>query len=100
LGAHLHLMRLLVVLLSRHLLLDLAQVQQLSRTLVHRWQLCLQTNSVCFKLLSVSFLERQNLVLIISLSLLQLVVPVLIKVLILLDVGLFALLSLLLVHEN
>jgi hypothetical protein len=100
LGAHLHLMRLLVVLLSRHLLLDLAQVQQLSRTLVHRWQLCLQTNSVCFKLLSVSLLERQNLVLIISLSLLQLVVPVLIKVLILLDVGLFALLSLLLVHEN
>jgi hypothetical protein len=48
----------------------------------------------------VSFLERQNLVLIISLSLLQLVVPVLIEVLILLDVGLFALLSLLLVHEN
>jgi hypothetical protein len=52
------------------------------------------------KLLSVSLFESEDLVLVISLSLLELVVPMLVEVLVLLDVGLFALLSLLLVHED
>jgi len=47
-----------------------------------------------------SFFESKNLVLVISLGKLELVVPVLVEVLVLLDVSLLALLSLLLVHEN
>lgn len=47
-----------------------------------------------------SLFKGKDLVLVISLSLLELVVPMLIEVLVLLDVGLLALLSLLLVHED
>jgi hypothetical protein len=100
LGADLHLVSLLIVLLSGHLLLDLAQVEQLSGRFVQRGQFCLQLLSVLLKLLSVSLFEGEDLVLVIGLSLLELVVPMLVEVLVLLDVGLLALLSLLLVHKD
>jgi len=91
---------LLIVLLSGHFLLNLAQVKQLGGALVQRGQFGLQLLSVLLKLLGMSFFESKNLVLVISLGKLELVVPVLVEVLVLLDVSLLALLSLLLVHEN
>lgn len=100
LSTTLHLVSLLVILLFGHVLLNLAQVKQLSRLLVLGRQGSLQVLTVLLELLGVALLKGQNLVLVVSLSLLQLVVPVLVEVLVLLDVGLLALLALLLVHED
>jgi hypothetical protein len=91
---------LLIVLLFGHLLLNLPQVKQFGRLLVQRGQLGLQDLSVLFKLGGVLLLQQQNFILVVTLGQLQFVVPVLVKVLVLLNVGLLALLSLLLVHEN
>ena len=93
-------MSLLIALLLGHLVLDLSQVEQLSGLLVLCWQGGLQVLTVVFQVLGVLFLHGENLVLVVLLSLLELVVPVLIEVLVLLNVGLFAFFALLLVHED
>jgi hypothetical protein len=98
--ADLDLMSLLIALLLGHLVLDLSQVEQLSGLLVLCWQGGLQVLTVVLQVLGVLFLHGENLVLVVLLSLLELVVPVLIEVLVLLNVGLFAFFALLLVHED
>jgi len=100
LGATLRIVSLFVVLLFGHLFLNLAQVKQLSRLLILGREDSLQVLTVLFELLGVALFQSQDLVLVIGLSLLELVVPVLVKVLVLLDMGLFAFLALLLVHED
>lgn len=93
-------MGLLIILLSGHLLLDLAEVEELSGLLVLGGQGALQVLAVLLEVLRVLLFHGQNLVLVVLLGLLKLIVPVLVEVLVLFDVRLLALLTLLLMHED
>ena len=94
---NLHLVRLLIVLLLCKILLDLAQVEQLSRKLEGQGERLLKVVSVILELLGVARLEIVNLLLVLALRLLELDVVVAVEVLVLLDVRLLDLLLLLLV---
>lgn len=92
-------MRLLVVLLLCEVLLHLANVEQLGRCFVSCGEPRLHLLPILLQQFCVAFLQRQQLALVILARLSQLVVPVFVEGLVLLDVGRFALLPLLLVHE-
>jgi hypothetical protein len=100
LGARLHDVSLLIVLLFREVGLDLPQVKELSTLLVHIGQLGLESLPVLFQLMRMLVFEGEHLVLVLLLRVLELLVPVFVKLLVLLDVRLLALLTLLLVHED
>jgi hypothetical protein len=100
LGARLHNVSLLIVLLLREVGLDLLQVEELGTLLVHIGQLGLESLPVLFQLMRVLIFEGEHFILVLLLRVLELLVPVFVKLLVLLDVRLLALLTLLLVHED
>ena len=92
--------RLAVVLLSGHIYLLLAHVQQFSAAFELLHQFGLQGHAVLLKELIVALLCCRNFLLVGLLRESQLLVPMLIELLVLTDVGLFAFLSLGLVHKE
>lgn len=99
-GALLHLVSLLIILLLGQIGLDLAQVEKLRGELECDGQLLLQRETVLFKGFGVCLLEAFNLALILLLGLLQFKIPMGIKVLILLKMGILDFLLSLLVGEH
>ena len=93
-------MRLLIVFLLGQVLLDLAHVDQLSRELESKRKVFLEVLAVLLQLLRVSIFKFFNFDLIFLLCFLEYCVPVLIKLLVLLDVGLLDLLLALLMCEH
>lgn len=89
-----------VVLLRGHVDLLLAHVQQLGAALELLHQLGFKGHAILLQQLVVALLSGLNLLLIGLLSERKLLVPVLIELLVLADVGLLALLPLRLVHEK
>jgi len=80
--------------------LDSLLVEELSAELESKWQLLLQLLSVFLKLLGVSVFELPKSLGIFLLSLEEVLVPLLVELLVLLDVSLFALLALLSLVKN
>ena len=99
-GALLHLVSLLIVLLFGQIGLDLAQVQQLRRELECDRELLLKRETVLFQGFGVGLLQTFDLALILLLGLLQFKIPMSIKVLILLKMGILNFLLSLLVGEH
>ena len=93
-------MRLLIVFLLGQVLLDLAHVEQLSRELESKRKVFLEALAVLLQLLRVSIFKFFNFDLIFLLCFLEYCVPVLIKLLVLLDVGLLDLFLALLMREH
>lgn len=97
---HLDLMSFSVLLLLSKALLDLLLVQKLRAEFKSKWQLFLQQLSVFFDLLSVSILELAEGLSVLLLSVEEILVPLLVELLVLLNMGLFTLFSLLCLIEN
>ena len=90
----------LIVFLFSKVHLDLAHVQQLSGALELCRQLLLEVETVLLKSLGVSILKFHYFILILFLGFLQLEVPMFVKVLVLLDMGVLDLLLPLVVLEE
>ena len=99
-GALLHLVSLLIVLLLGQIGLDLAQVEQFRRKLECDGELLLQGETVLFQGFGVGLLQTFDLALILLLRLLQFKIPMGIKVLVLLKMGILDFLLSLLVGEH
>ena len=99
-GLSLNIVCLLIVFLLGKVVLDLSQVEQLSGLLVCWRKLLLQGDAVVFKVLNVLFFQLLDFFLVIFLSTLNFIVPVEIKLLVLLDMSIFTLLSLLLMGKE
>ena len=94
LSLDLHLMGLSVLLLLGQLLLDLLQVEQLSRLLESQGQPLLENLSVLLQVAHVALLKSADRLLVLLLNLRQRVVPALVEVLVLHEMGLLYLLAL------
>ena len=99
-GPLLHLVRLLVILLLCEVLLDLTQIEELSRVFEFKWEGLLQVLPVLLQLLSMTSFELFNLSLVLLLSFLKLHVIVLVEVLVLLNMSLLDFLLSLLMAEK
>ena len=93
-------MRLLVILLLCEVLLDLTQIEELSRVFEFKWEGLLQVLPVLLQLLSMTSLKFLDLSLVLLLSFLKLHVIVLVKVLVLLNMSLLDFLLALLMAEK
>lgn len=82
------------------MVLHLSEVQELSRLFKSLHPFSLERGPGLLEVLGVTLFSRGQFVLVLLLGSGKLVVPVLVEFLVLLDVGPFALLLLLLVHEN
>ena len=99
-GPLLHLVRLLVILLLCEVLLDLTQIEELSRVFEFKWEGLLQVLPVLLQLLSMSSFKFLDLSLVLLLSFLKLHVIVLVEVLVLLNMSLLNFLLALLMAEK
>ena len=93
-------MRLLVILLLCEVLLDLTQIEELSRVFEFKWEGLLQVLPVLLQLLSMTSLKLLDLGLVLLLSFLKLHVIVLVEVLVLLNMSLLDFLLALLMAEK
>ena len=99
-GPLLHLVRLLVILLLCEVLLDLTQIEELSRVFEFKWEGLLQVLPVLLQLLSMASFKFLDLSLVLLLSFLKLHVVVLVEVLVLLNMSLLYFLLALLMAEK
>jgi len=100
LASSLNLMRLLIILLLGQVVLDLLHVQQLRAEFESEWKFVAEDLSIALDLSSVPGLELTQSLSILFLGLKQILVPLLVKLLVLLDVCLLALFTLLRLIED